>query len=51
MELAAFVALWPALSVFRFTGAKLAEIFRRLRHDIFEQLHLDPSKLLSYNAR
>jgi hypothetical protein len=46
MELAALVALWLPPAVLRLASAELAEVFSRLGHYIFEQLHLDPPQLL-----
>ena len=46
MEFAAFVTLRLPSTVLALAGTELAEVFGSLGDDIFEQLHLNPSKLL-----
>lgn len=48
MKLAPFVALRPALSILRLTGAKLTKILCSLGSEVGEKLHLDSSQGLAY---
>ena len=48
MELTPFVAHWLPKVVLGLTCTKLAKVLCSLGHDVLEQLHFHPPKLLPY---